>query len=130
MAKDKRKARPYSDKELSQYLRQHLRDGDEFSSGKLSTERKTALDYYNGKYPIRMHEGSASYRSLDVFEGVESARAALLEVFTGNKLPLDFEPTESMTMPMAAMATDRVNSVNVPRRTRGFPSSTLFSSMG
>ena len=118
MAKGKKK--PYSDKELSQYLRQHLRDADEFASGTLSNERKNALDYYDGKYPNKMHEGSSSYRSLDVFEGVEAARASLLEVFTGNKLPLDFEPTDTMGMPMAAMATDLVNSV-VFKENAGFP---------
>lgn len=118
MAKGKKK--PYSDKELSQYLRHHLRDADEFASGTLSTERKNALDYYDGKYPNKMHEGSSSYRSLDVFEGVESARSSLLEVFTGNKLPLDFEPTDAMGMPMAALATDMVNEV-VFKENEGFP---------
>jgi hypothetical protein len=118
MAKGKKK--PYSDKELSQYLRHHLRDADEFASGTLSTERKNALDYYDGKYPNKMHEGSSSYRSLDVFEGVESARSSLLEVFTGNKLPLEFKPTDAMTMPMAAFATNEVNSV-VFTENEGFP---------
>ena len=56
------------------------------ADSELSTERAKIIDYYNGTLPKPVHEGNSKYVSLDVYDAVESLKAALLETFSaGNK---------------------------------------------
>ena len=57
-----------------------------YADSELSTERAKIIDYYNGTLPKPVHEGNSKYVSLDVYDAVESLKAALLETFSaGNK---------------------------------------------
>ena len=57
-----------------------------YADSELSTERAKIVDYYNGTLPKPVHEGNSKYVSLDVYDAVESLKAALLETFSaGNK---------------------------------------------
>jgi hypothetical protein len=57
-----------------------------YADSELSTERAKIIDYYNGTLPKPVHDGNSKYVSLDVYDAVESLKAALLETFSsGNK---------------------------------------------
>ena len=44
------------------------------------------MDYYAAKLPRPLHDGNSKFVSQDVYDAVESMKAALLETFsTGNK---------------------------------------------
>jgi hypothetical protein len=102
-----------TDKEITSILLGDLQDGVAFSDDTLSKERDTALKYYYGELPQRLHRGSSGYRSLDVHDQVETARAMLLETFLGNELPLKLVPGKSKVANavQVSMATEYVNDV-------------------
>jgi len=50
---------------------------------RLTSEQSRIQRYYDGDLPRRQHEGSSSYVSSDVYDGVESMKSQLLEVFAG-----------------------------------------------
>jgi hypothetical protein len=58
----------------------------------LSSERARVQRYYDGELPKRQHEGSSSYVSSDVYDGVESMKSQLLEVFAGGHDIVRFKP--------------------------------------
>lgn len=82
---------------------------------KLSTERETVLQHYNGTHPKRQHNGSSSYVSSDVYDSVEMMKAQLLETFaTGHDIvkftpvgPEDIEPARIATAYTAHMVFDK-----------------------
>ena len=67
------------------------------SDSRLSKERDIVTRYYDGECPKPAHHGDSKYVSLDVYEGVESMRAQLLEVFSGNARPVEFEPANGLS---------------------------------
>lgn len=58
----------------------------------LSSERSRMQRYYDGALPKRQSEGSSSYVSSDVYDGVESMKSQLLEVFGGSHDIIRFKP--------------------------------------
>lgn len=57
-----------------------------------STERARMQRYYDGELPKRQHEGSSSYVSSDVYDGIEGMKSQLLEVFAGGHDIIRFKP--------------------------------------
>jgi hypothetical protein len=55
-----------------------------FADTQLSSERSRIQRYFDGELPKKQHEGSSSYVSSDVYDGVESMKAQVLEVFGGS----------------------------------------------
>jgi hypothetical protein len=51
-----------------------------FTESKLSKERTKVQEYFEGDRPKKAHQGDSGYVSQDVYDGVESMRAQLLEV--------------------------------------------------
>ncbi|MBO8085925.1 MAG: hypothetical protein J7D61_07785 [Marichromatium sp.] len=102
-----------SDDELVQTIYSDLAGGIKFADSELSAERSLALQYYYGELPRRLHKGSSGYRSLDVYDQVEQARAMILETFTGAELPLKITPGRNKVAGAvhAALATQYVNHV-------------------
>lgn len=98
-----------SDKEIAAYIWSSLKDGISFVDSTLTQEREQTLKYYYGDAPRRFHEGSSSYKSLDVYDSIENARAALLETFTGNTLPIEFVESPQFPAQQARLAADLVN---------------------
>jgi hypothetical protein len=60
----------------------------------LSAERTRIQKYYDGALPKRQSDGSSSYVSSDVYDGVESMKSQLLEVFAGGHDIVRFKPCE------------------------------------
>lgn len=72
---------------------------------RLSRERERVTRYYNGLLPKRQHEGSSTYVSTDVYDSVETMKAQLLEVFSGNEEIFQFDPDQDMSMEDCRVAT-------------------------
>jgi len=77
-----------------------------FSESKLSKERETVMKYYNGERPYKMSAGDTNYVSYDVWDAVESMKAQLLEVFSGNNQPVSFSPVNGEDAQAAQVRTD------------------------
>lgn len=77
-----------------------------WSDSKLARERADILDYYNGKKPQRLHAGSASYVSTDVYDAVESMKAQLLETFSTGYDIMQFTPQGPEDVEPARIATE------------------------
>lgn len=72
---------------------------------RLSRERERVTRYYNGLLPKRQHEGSSTYVSTDVYDSVETMKAQLLEVFSGNEEIFQFDPDQDMALEDCRVAT-------------------------
>lgn len=73
---------------------------------RLSRERERVTRYYNGLLPKRQHEGSSTYVSTDVYDSVETFKAQILEVFSGNEEIFQFDPDQDMNVEDCRVATD------------------------
>lgn len=82
-----------------------------FSESKLSKERQRTQEFYDGERPGRAHEGDSSYVSDDVFIGMESMKAQLLDIFTQNARPVKFAPANAQDVVPAQIRTDYVTHV-------------------
>ena len=78
---------------------------------KLSKEREKTTRYRDGELPARNGPNDSSFVSLDVFEGTESMKAQLLEVFSGNKRPVTFDPYQGEPADVCKVRTDYVTDV-------------------
>jgi hypothetical protein len=82
-----------------------------FSESKLSKERERVQLFYDGERPLKAHAGDSGYVSDDVWIGVESMKAQLLDVFAANARPVKFTPTSAEDVPAAKIRTDYVTHV-------------------
>jgi hypothetical protein len=73
---------------------------------RLSKERMRVMEYYNATLPRRMHAGSSSYVSTDVYDSVEMMKAQLLEVFGGGNEIAQFDPNQDMGVELCREATE------------------------
>jgi hypothetical protein len=76
---------------------------------RLSSERSRIQRYYDGELPKRQHEGSSSYVSSDVYDGVESMKSQLLEVFAGGHDIVRFKPLNDQDVDAARLETAYVS---------------------
>ena len=84
----------------------NLRRSIGYYDSELSKERRKVMDYYSAKLPRPAHDGNSKYVSQDVYDAVESMKAALLETFsTGNK-SLKFSPQNADDVPTAEVCTE------------------------
>ena len=77
-----------------------------FSESKLSKERELVMKFYNGERPYKLNAGDTNYVSYDVWDAVESMKAQLLEVFSGNNQPVSFSPVNGEDAQAAQVRTD------------------------
>ena len=117
MAKEKT-PRPMSDDEIASWLGTRLRPNTA-SETRLSKERETTEAYYAARLPAPLHKGNSKYVSQDVHDSVDAMRAALLEVFAGNRCPFEFEAVGSADVPLAEQATALVEKV-IYRQNKGY----------
>jgi hypothetical protein len=75
----------------------------------LSSERSRMQRYYDGTLPKRQHEGSSSYVSSDVYDGVESMKSQLLEVFAGGHDIIRFKPLNDADVDVVRVETAYVS---------------------
>lgn len=84
----------------------NLRMSIGYADSELSRERSRVMDYYSAKLPKPAHDGNSKYVSQDVYDAVESMKAALLETFsTGNKT-IRFAPQGPEDVLMAEVCTE------------------------
>lgn len=74
-----------------------------------SRERSRIQRYYDGELPKRAHEGSSSYVSSDVQDGVDSMKSQLLEVFAGGHDIVRFKPLNEQDVDATRIETAYVN---------------------
>lgn len=82
-----------------------------YSESRLAKEREYVLRHYDGERPFKAHSGDVGYWSLDVYDGIESMKAQLLEVFSGNGRPVEFLPAPGEPSQAAQTRTDYCTSV-------------------
>ncbi len=63
-----------------------------YYDSELSRERKKVTDYYNASLPKPAHDGNSKYVSQDVYDAVQSMKAALLETFSSGNRIVRFAP--------------------------------------
>ena len=84
----------------------NLRRSIGYYDSELSRERRKVMDYYAAKLPRPAHDGNSKFVSQDVYDAVESMKAALLETFsTGNKT-LRFAPQNADDVDTAEVCTE------------------------
>lgn len=112
-------AKKMKDADLVAMLAESIRQAVGYNDSRLSRERLELQKYYDGDLPKPLHAGNSKYVSTDVWDGVESMKAQLLEVFSGNSEPVKFAPQGEDDIEKAQQATDYANYV-VFRQNPGF----------
>ena len=74
-----------------------------YHDSELSRERSNVMEYYTGAKPKPIHDGNSKYVSLDVYDAVESMKAALLETFSAGNKVVHFAPQNADDVKMAAV---------------------------
>ena len=83
---DKKDYKKVDDDKLVTILDDSIRRSIGYYDSAISRERKRVVDFYNATLPRPAHDGNSKYVSMDVYDAVESMKAALLETFsTGYK---------------------------------------------
>lgn len=83
---DKKDYKKVDDDKLVTILDDSIRRSIGYYDSQISRERKKVVDFYNATLPRPVHDGNSKYVSMDVYDAVESMKAALLETFsTGYK---------------------------------------------
>lgn len=83
---DKKDYKKVDDEKLVTILDDNIRRSIGYYDSAISRERKKVIDFYNASLPRPAHDGNSKYVSMDVYDAVESMKAALLETFsTGYK---------------------------------------------
>lgn len=113
------RSKPMTDDQIMTVLSGGTRAAVGYSGSLLSKEREKVIRYRDGDLPKRTGANDSSFVSLDVYEGVESMKAQLLEVFSGNKRPVEFDPGPGESGEAANLRTDYVTDV-VFTQNRGF----------
>jgi len=94
------------DDKIASILDDNIRKSIGHYDSQISRERKRAIDYYNGTLPRPAHDGNSKYVSLDVYETVESLKAALLETFSTGSKTVRFAPQNADDVALAEVATE------------------------
>jgi len=97
--------KPMDDGDVLKALELNIKSAVGYYDSELSKERQKVTEYYNAELPKPQHEGNSKYVSQDVWAGVQSMTASLLETFgAGNKIvrfapqgPDDIETSEICT---------------------------------
>ena len=91
------------DDDIVAILDTNIRQSIGYYDSDLARERKKVTDYYNATLPKPAHDGNSKYVSQDVYDSVESMKAALLETFSsGNKI-VKFAPQGYEDVTLAAV---------------------------
>jgi len=80
-----------SDAEIVVLVENNIKRSVGYYDSEISAERQKVTEYYNGTKP-KAPEGKSKYISLDVYDAVESMKAALLETFSAGSQVCKFAP--------------------------------------
>jgi hypothetical protein len=112
-------AQKLTDQEIRALLDEEIRGAAGYSSSELSSQRRTALEYYYGEPFGNESEGRSSYVSRDVADTIEWIMPSLMRIFTGGDTIVRFEPQGPEDEQKAQQATDYINYV-FQRQNDGF----------
>jgi len=76
-----------------------------YYDSEISRERQRVMEYYNGTLPKPAHDGNSKYVSLDCYDTIESAKAALLETFAAGEGTVKFTPQNADDVEQARLCT-------------------------
>lgn len=98
-----------TESELKALLHEEINQALSYSSGDLSKDRATAMDYYLGKPFGNEEEGRSQVVSTDVADTIQWILPALLRIFAGGDETVRFDPRGPEDEAAAKQATDYVN---------------------
>ena len=84
---DKKDYKAVDDDKLVTILDDNIRRSIGYYDSQISRERRKVIDYYNATLPRPAHDGNSKYVSMDVYDAVESMKAALLLFPISSNLP-------------------------------------------
>jgi hypothetical protein len=96
-------------KELSAIVEQELRASIGYIGGETSEDRRTAMEYYEGKPFGNEQDDRSQFVSTDVQDVIESMMPDLMELFASGDQLVRFKPTSEEDEDFAAQATDYIN---------------------
>jgi hypothetical protein len=94
------------DAEVLTLIDDNIRRSTGYYDSQISQERRTIIEYYNGNLPKPAHDGNSKYVSLDIYDAVESMKAALLETFSSGNRTVAFAPQNEEDVPEAKVCTE------------------------
>ena len=102
----KKQYKKLDDDKIVSILDDNIRRSIGFYDSQISRERKRVIDYYNATLPRPAHDGNSKYVSMDVYDTVESMKAALLETFSTGYKTVRFAPQNADDQQVADVATE------------------------
>ena len=100
-----------TDEQIVALVDDNVRKSIGYYDSQISRERRKVTDHYNATLPRPAHDGNSKYVSMDVYDAVESMKAALLETFSTGYKTVRFSPQNADDVPMAEVATSYVDYV-------------------
>ena len=102
---DKNNYNKIDDDKLVAILDDNIRRSIGYYDSQISRERKRVVDFYNATLPRPAHDGNSKYVSMDVYDTVESMKAALLETFSTGYKTVRFAALTGEDVRIAEIAT-------------------------
>jgi hypothetical protein len=102
---DKNNYNKIDDDKLVAILDDNIRRSIGYYDSQISRERKRVVDFYNATLPRPAHDGNSKYVSMDVYDTVESMKAALLETFSTGYKTVRFAAQTGEDVRIAEIAT-------------------------
>lgn len=93
-----------SDKEILKLVDDNIHRSVGYYDSDISRERELVANYYNASLPKPAHDGNSKYVSMDVYNAVESLKAALLETFSAGSSIVKFAPQNADDVAQADIA--------------------------
>ena len=84
--------KPMDDNDILKALELNIKSAVGYYDSELSKERKLVTEYYNAEKPKPAHDGNSKFVSQDVWAGVQSMSASLLETFAAGNRIVRFAP--------------------------------------
>lgn len=102
---DKKDYKAVDDDKLVTILDDNIRRSIGYYDSQISRERRKVIDHYNATLPRPAHDGNSKYVSMDVYDAVESMKAALLETFSTGYKTVRFAAQTGEDVRIAEVAT-------------------------
>ena len=102
---DKKDYKAVDDEKLVTILDDNIRRSIGYYDSQISRERRKVIDFYNATLPRPAHDGNSKYVSMDVYDAVESMKAALLETFSTGYKTVRFAAQTGEDVRIAEIAT-------------------------
>lgn len=94
------------DQDIVTLLDDNIKRSVGYYDSQLSRERQKVMDYYTARLPKPAHDGNSKYVSQDVYDAVESMKAALLETFAAGNRIIRFAPQGQDDVEMARVCSE------------------------